>query len=164
MGRGIVLKLRKLFIYTHELFIGARDLLISMSEPFIRARDQDIVGFNCFRVRRGIHWRSFSGPMSPEVSGRISTRSTNRQALNAVLTKAWPYDGKYRAAYGESPLGTRFGLVAGAESARRHWAARFFPRTYRLGSGSVRVGKRVRYLFRTSPVNKHIGSISEFQK
>src|SRR5258708_35778376 len=84
-----------------------------MSEPFIRARDQDIVGFNCFWVRRGIHWRSFSGPMSPEVSGRISTRSTNRQALNAVLTKAWPYDGKYRAAYGESPLGTRFCLVAG---------------------------------------------------
>src|SRR5258708_13032069 len=62
----------------------------------------------------GSAWNSLaflfrSNVMSPAVVGRIFTRSTNRQALNAVLTKAWPYDGKDRAAYGESPLGTRFG-------------------------------------------------------
>src|SRR5258708_25817060 len=100
-----------------------------MSEPFIRARDQDIVGFNCFWVRRGIHWRSFSGPMSPEVVGRIFTRSTNRQALNAVLTKAWPYDGKYRAAYayGDSRSGTRFRLVAGCRKCTPALASALLP-------------------------------------
>src|SRR5258708_39736498 len=86
----------------------------------------------------GSAWNSLaflSGPMSPEVSGRISTRSTNRQALNAVLTKAWPYDGKYRAAYGESPSGTRFGLVAGCRKCTPALGSALLP-------SYVSVGKR----------------------
>jgi hypothetical protein len=34
-----------------ELFIGTRDLFVSMSEPFIRALDRRIVRFSCFRAR-----------------------------------------------------------------------------------------------------------------
>src|SRR5216684_566383 len=59
-----------------------------------------------------------------EGGGQISTRSTNRQTLNAVSTKTWPYDGKYRAGYGHRSSGTRLrentnGLVAGAHEEER---------------------------------------------
>src|SRR5229473_3300503 len=59
-----------------------------------------------------------------EGGGQISTRSTNRQALNAVLTKTWPHDGKYRAAYGHRSSGTRLrehtnDLIAAAHEEER---------------------------------------------
>ena len=94
-ARGILIQFQKLFIYARELFIRVGDLFISMREPFIRARDQDVGGCNCLRVRRGIHGRSLSCHPKEAVGPRPGP--TNRQTLNAVLTKAWPDDGKYWA-------------------------------------------------------------------
>ena len=74
MLRTIVLQPGKLFIQARQLFIRARDLGISVHEPFVRARGQGIVGFSCFGGRRGIHWSSFR-PISPEGGGRICIRS-----------------------------------------------------------------------------------------
>jgi hypothetical protein len=55
--RGIALHFCKLFSQTRELFIRARDLLVGVRKPFVGARDQGIVGFDCFRSRCGVHWR-----------------------------------------------------------------------------------------------------------
>src|SRR6478609_1731358 len=108
-----MLQPRELFSYTRELFIRARDLSISVREPVILAGDQDIVGFKYFRVRRGTHWCALSHPMSRKGGGRISTNSTKRQTLIAVLTKAWPHDGKYVAAYADPPSVIRHRDVRG---------------------------------------------------
>jgi hypothetical protein len=55
--RVIALHSCKLFSQTRELFIRALDLFVGVREPFIGARDQGIVGFDFFRIRRGVHWR-----------------------------------------------------------------------------------------------------------
>ncbi|MFL5236313.1 MAG: hypothetical protein ACJ8EL_01660 [Rhizomicrobium sp.] len=65
-------RVRRVFRYTRELFIGGRellvirvrDLLVSVRVQFIRVHNQDIVGLSCFPVWRGIHWSSLFRPMS----------------------------------------------------------------------------------------------------
>ena len=48
--------LRKPFSDMRELFIRTRNLFVSMFEPFIRARNQDIVRFSCISARGGFHY------------------------------------------------------------------------------------------------------------
>src|SRR5882724_3833687 len=80
-------------------------------------------GHRRVQLLSGPSWNSLELPFSSNITeggGRICTRSSNRHTLNADLTKAWPYDGKYGATSGDGPSGTRLreninSVVAGVQ-------------------------------------------------
>jgi hypothetical protein len=64
-----------------------------MGELFIRALN--IVGFSCFRVRRGIHWRSLFRPMTPR--DLLSAKQALLEAFSSlrysfVKRRGWSVD------------------------------------------------------------------------